>query len=485
MREIKLTEVELPDFGLPSVEPVVPPETYIKRLKVAQTLWRWRGLDAVIVYGDREHFANLTYLTGYDPRFEEALLILNLEIPEDEPGEERTDMIPIRPPNRVPTLVVGNEGWGYVPISPVNLNKVLYQNFSLPGQPRGTSSSLESILEESGIKQGSKVGVVGWKYFSSTDSDGYEQWLDLPSYMADILRTLVGRDGQVINITNTMIDPLDGLRVTNDVDQLAVFEYAATHTSQSLRNVLFGVRNGMSEYDAVRLMQLNGMPHAVHLMLSAGDRARMGLPSPSSRIIQQGDPFTMAFGLWGALNARAGFMVHSADELPETIQDYVEKVVEPYFRAVVEWYEHIGIGVKGGELFDIIHRHIGDPFFGVSLNPGHIIHLDEWVHSPIYKDSDMVLKSGMALQVDVIPATGTDYFTTNIEDGIALADETLRAEFESKYPEAWWRIQARRRFMQSVLGIRLKPEVLPFSNIPAYLPPYILSPRLVMTTIAT
>ena len=34
------------------------------------------GFDAIIVYADREHCANLSYLTGFDPRFEEALLIL-------------------------------------------------------------------------------------------------------------------------------------------------------------------------------------------------------------------------------------------------------------------------------------------------------------------------------------------------------------------------------------------------------------------------
>ncbi|HZS93019.1 MAG TPA: hypothetical protein VFE42_36710 [Chloroflexota bacterium] len=34
------------------------------------------GYDALLVYVDREHFANLAYLTGFDPRFEEALLIL-------------------------------------------------------------------------------------------------------------------------------------------------------------------------------------------------------------------------------------------------------------------------------------------------------------------------------------------------------------------------------------------------------------------------
>lgn len=60
-----------------------------------------------------------------------------------------------------------------------------------------------------------------------------------------------------------------------------------------------------------------------------------------------------------------------------------------------------------------------------------------------------------------IPATGSDHFTTNIEDGIALADDALREEIAARYPEAWSRIEARRAFMSDVLGIRLKPEVLP------------------------
>jgi hypothetical protein len=82
----------------------------------------------------------------------------------------------------------------------------------------------------------------------------------------------------------------------------------------------------------------------------------------------------------------------------------------------------------------------------------------------------------MAFQVDVIPATGTPWFTTNIEDTIALADEGLRAAFAAAYPEAWTRIEARRSFMANVLGIELHPDVLPFSNIPAWLPPFLLAP---------
>lgn len=459
MLDIELVEIDLPEFGLPTDEPVIPAAVYAARLTAARE--RMSSVcDVWVVYGDREHAANLAYLTGYDPRFEEALLIV--------PGIGD------------PWLLVGNEGWSYAAISPLCLHKLLYQNFSLPGQPRGKSQPLEAIFRAAGIRSGSRVGVVGWKYFSSGDSQDYTHWLDIPSYIADLLRDLVGQSGDVVNLTHTVINPADGLKAINEVEQLACFEYSASYASQSVRNVLFGLRAGMSERDAVRLMELDGQPLSVHLMLSSGERTKYGLASPSNRVIQQGDPITVALGLWGALNARAGFAVAHPDELPEGIHDYVEKLVKPYFRAAVAWYETVGIGVRGGDLYDAVHEIIGDAFFGVHLNPGHLIHLDEWVDSPVFAGSDIPLRSGMALQVDIIPATGTPYFTTNIEDGIALADVNLRAAFQHQYPHAWNRIQARRSFMENVLGIRLKPEVLPFSNIPAYLPPFWLSPQLAL-----
>jgi hypothetical protein len=198
------------------------------------------------------------------------------------------------------------------------------------------------------------------------------------------------------------------------------------------------------------------------------------------RKLERGDAIVCAFGLMGALNCRAGFLVAEANELPAGIRDYVEKLVAPYFEAVAAWYETIGIGVTGGELYDAVMGRLSDPFFGISLNPGHLIHLDEWVNSPIRQESDVPLVSGMAIQCDIIPATGTAYFMSNIEDGIALADEPLRRSFAASYPEAWSRIERRRAFMQDVLGIRLKPEVLPFSNIPAWLPPFWLAPDRVM-----
>ena len=56
-----------------------------------------------------------------------------------------------------------------------------------------------------------------------------------------------------------------------------------------------------------------------------------------------------------------------------------------------------------------------------------------------------------------------------------LADEALRSAPAKKFPACWRRIQARRKFMTTALGIRLDESVLPLNNIPAWLPPYALS----------
>ena len=236
------------------------------------------------------------------------------------------------------------------------------------------------------------------------------------------------------NATDLFIDAADGLRVVNEVEQLAAFEWAACQTSHGVRNLLAGLRPGMTEREAVRLLEWNGTPLSCHLMLTAGPRARFGLLSPGDRPIERGDPLTVAFGIWGALNCRAGFVAEDASALPDGIADYVERLVAPYFEAVAEWYGALHVGQVGGALQEIVDRHLGDAFFGIFLNPGHQLHLDEWVSSPVFPGSTIELRSGMALQCDIIPATGTPYFTTNIEDGLALADESLRAAFAAALP---------------------------------------------------
>ena len=451
----RLATVELPDFGMPEREPAIPPSVYAGRLARLRELADARGYDRLVLYADREHSASISWLTGFDPRFEEAIVVVG---DHDEP-----------------LILAGNECFGTAGAAPLPIRRELFQDLSLPGQPRHRSKPLADILGGEGFGPGRRVGVIGWKTYADPAA------IDAPAFLVDELRRLTGPGGTVDNATGLLIEPADGLRVTAEVEQLAALEYAACQTSNGIRRLLVGLRPGMTEREAVRLLDWNGMPLSCHLMLTAGPRATFGLLSPGDRAIERGDRFTVAFGVWGALDCRAGFVVEDATELPDGIGDYVERLVAPYFEAIAEWYGALRIGQTGGALHDIVMRHLGDPFFGIFLNPGHLIGLDEWINSPIAAGSTVELRSGMAFQVDVIPATGTDYFTTNIEDGVALADASLRSALAGAYPDAWARIQARRRFMTESLGIELHEDVLPLSNLAAHLPPFLLRPDRAMT----
>ncbi|HET6745056.1 MAG TPA: aminopeptidase P family N-terminal domain-containing protein [Candidatus Limnocylindria bacterium] len=446
----RLAEVSLPDFGMPDDMSELPANLYRERVERLRDLADRRGFDLLVVYADREHSANLAYLSGFDPRFEEAILVVGRD--------------------QEPAILVGNECYAMAGAAPLPMRRHLQQDLSLPSQPRDRSPTLATILADEGATGGRHVGVVGWKTYGDASR------MDAPAYLVDTLRSLVGGSGRVSNATDLLINAEDGLRVINEVEQLALMEWAACQTSSGVLRLLRGLEPGMTERAAVALLGWNGWPLSCHLMLTAGPRASFGLLSPGDRPIGRGDRFTVAFGIWGALNCRAGFVVEEAAELPGEIADYVDRLVGPYFGAVAEWYAALRIGQTGGALHEIVARRLGDPFFGIFLNPGHQIHLDEWVNSPISPGSTAELKSGMALQVDIIPATGTEYFTTNIEDGIALADEALRKELAKGFPSAWQRIEARRAFMAGSLGIELHPDVLPFSNIPAFLPPFLLRP---------
>ncbi len=463
-RPVHLRHVELPDFGQPESEPVVPASVYAARVAAAERRAAAHGLDVLLVWGDREHCGNIAYLCALDPRFEEAMLILK--------------------PGQAPRLCVGNEGWAYATLSPLPHERILFQELSLLGQPRGDSPALEDLLAAAGVAKGSRIGIAGWKYKEDGREVVRRSWIEAPAYLVDTLRAMAGDAALVENVTDLFMNARDGLRTRNEAEQLAAFEYASVLASTAVRDVLTGFRIGQTEHQAMELMRLNGFPTNCHPMLTAGPRASVGHASPSDRAIGRGDFLTAALGLWGTLSSRCGFVVADAAELPDGIRDYADKLVAPYFRAAAAWLEALRIGVTGGELYAAVHRHVGDPFFGVQLNPGHQVHLDEWLNSPVYAGSDIALMSGMALQLDIIPATGSDYQSTNIEDGYCLADSALRDELAAKFPAMYARTQARRRFMQDALGITLAPEVLPLSNAPAYLPPFLLRPFQVVTFVS-
>jgi len=461
-RKHRLIEIEWPEFG--ESEPPAPPPVaeFEARIGATRAAMERRGLTHLVVYGDREHFANLTYLSGFDPRFEEALLILGQQ------GD--------------PLLLVGNECEGYLTVSPLyvagKLRYERFQPFSLLNQPRDDSRFIKEIFAAEGIDKAAIVGCVGWKYFAEREHPNSAHAMDLPAYLVDTLRESAGWES-VFNATSIFMHPQDGLRTFCSPAEIAYFEYTNILASEGMKRMLFGLEVGMADHELAKLAQFNGTPLGCHMTLATGDNRERGLSSPIGAPVRRGDPLSTNICYWGSNSCRAGWVAESAQDLPAEAQDYIEYFAGPYFAAMSDWFSRLQPGTAGDELARLINERLPFDQFGIFLNPGHLIHLDEWVSSPIYAGSTDRLHSGMAMQVDVIPASPV-YFSTRMEDGVVLADETLRGQLQAQFPACLARCQQRRDFMIEILGIEVPEPVLPLANIPALVPPFFLRPNQVL-----
>ncbi len=456
VKTFRLIEMEWPEFGSAERPAQVGVSELEGRLKALRAGMAAEGLTHIVVYADREHFANIAYLTNFDPRFEESILIVT----ESES----------------PLLVVGNECEGYLDVSPLHVAGKLrterFQPFSLLNQPRDASRKIRDIFAGEGIGPTAKVGCIGWKYFADSEHPDGAHAIDIPSYLADTLRDLAGREA-VVNATALMMHPGHGLRAKCSPLEIAQFEYANILASEGMKRMLFGLRTGMTDNELASRIGYDGEPFSCHMTLVTEANRNLGLSSPIGARIELGSPLATNIAYWGSNICRAGWVAKSPEDLAPAARDYVEAFAGPYFAAMAEWFQLLKIGTPGGKLSDIIAEKLPFDRFGIFLNPGHLIHLDEWLSSPIYPGSDVALGSGMAIQVDVIPSSPA-YFSTRMEDGVVLADAELRRDLQTRHPDCFARCQQRRAFMIDALGIDLPEEVLPLSNMPAIVAPFFL-----------
>ena len=442
-----LRSVRLPDFDIPHARPIIPAETYAAR---ADAAYDRAGCDWLVVYADREHLANIAFLTGFEPRFEEALLLLGK-------GGRRV-------------LVEGNESGSYAVLAGLpNLEVVLCQSLSLLGQPRESAPNLEDVLGEIGVKRGDTIGLVGWKYLGADEWRGRLPTFQVPAFIVDTLREVIGDPAAVTDATQVLMHPENGLRAVVDVHEIAALEWGAARCSAAVWRIVQGAREGDDEFTAASRMGYAGEPLNCHVMLASASpgSAVVGLRSPVGRKLSRGDGVTTAVGYWGGLSCRAGLFTDHDDDFLDTAR--------AYFRGLVEWYDIADIGMSGGEIFAAVTEALSEHGLDQALNPGHLVGHDEWVHTPIRPGSSERLRSGMPFQVDIIPVPMKDNWALNHEDSVTFADEPLRAELARLYPEVHARIQARRDFIRDVIGIDLKPSILPMSHAPLALPPFWLA----------
>ena len=456
---IKLKEVEAPKPEEGLIPVMLSDETMQNRKARLLENMQKDGFDAVVVYADLEHGSNFEYLCGFLPRFEEALLILHA--------------------NGKAFMVLGNENLNKAGKARIEAVPIHMPHFSLPNQPMQTEKSVAQILASCELEDAGKIGLIGWKNFTSQVEDNHLLF-DLPYFLVEALKTVCGK-AQFANAAYLLIGE-NGVRTTNNANEFAHYEYGAALAGNCILKTMDRLKVGKTEMEMAETLAADGQRHSVVTIMATGARFEKANLYPGNKQIQCGDKISITTGFKGGLQSRAGYAVECAEQLPEKEQDYLKAVAIPYFQAVKTWLETIKIGINGNDLYEAVEAVLPKEDYGWTLNPGHLCADEEWMSSPIYPQSEETLQSGMLFQIDIIPSVN-GYGGVSCESGILLADEQLRKAIAKEYPAVWERIVKRRAYMQEVLGIRIQEDVLPTSMATAYLRPYLLKKEMALASV--
>lgn len=441
-----------PEYELPDNDPILSDTIFRDRLRKVTDRMKSEGYDYLFFYADREHYMNFEYLTGFSPRFEEGILLLH------KSGHA--------------VIFLGNECFGMYRTSRIPAEGVLYQVLSLPSQPCEDFRCLHEKLASLGVSKNTRVGIVGWKLMYPDYADIHVY--DIPSYMVEALKEVAGEE-QLFNVTDWFIHPDYGFRIINTAEEIASFEFGAAYASDAVDNIIRNMHSGMTEIEISQNTTCGFISNSCHPKVLLGERTNLGMVSPTTNVARLGDCCQITSGLRGGLTSRKGFFAYSEDDIPDGAKDFLQRIAIPYFTAAVNWYESIGIGVTGGEMYSLVDTIIPKEEYGWVLNPGHMVSSEEWISSPIKPGSDIVIRSGMCFQMDIIPQAPKPYAAVNCEDGVAIADVRLRDEIKEKFPDVFYRMMARRDFVEQYVGIKLKEEVLPLSNMYGIFRPFMLN----------
>ncbi|TAH72814.1 MAG: M24 family metallopeptidase [Anaerolineaceae bacterium] len=459
--KVELKKVMQPENEETLLPVMLKDETFEERREKLFSLMGEKELDTLVIYGDLEHGSNFEYLTGFLPRFEEGLLVVHRK------GKAY--------------LLLGNENLKMAAHSRIEAELIHVPYFSLPNQPMDGDYGIKEPLRQAGIRAGIKIGVVGWKYFTSSTLDN-SKLFDIPYYIMEGLMELAEDKASVINACGLFISPEYGVRTVNNANEIAHLEFGAALSGINILEAQNRVQPGMSEMELAQSYKSYGQKQSVISICATGERFIKANIYPSDKKIKVGDRMSLTVGYKGGLNSRAGYVVKNENELPDQEKQYLELLAKPYFAACAAWLVQIHIGMQGGELYNLVEDVFPKAKYNWFLNPGHLTSDDEWMSSPVYNGSKDILKSGMLLQLDIIPSI-IGMGGTSCESGIALADDALKKEIRDKYPMVWARMEARLNYIRNVINIKVSNDVLPLSCITGYYRPFFLDKEKALTMV--
>ena len=361
----------------------------------------------------------MAWLTGFDPRFEEAILVLG-----------QTDE---------PAILVGNEchgmaGRGAAPDAPPPVPG------SEPAEPApGPVRPLGDILAAEGVGPGSRIGVIGWKTYADRTK------LEAPAFLVDELRRAGRPAGLVENAGDLLIDAADGLRVVNEVEQLRLSRVgrlpdlrrrAPLAGRPAARHDRAGGRPAAAlERDPALLPpDADGRPAGRRSGCSARATGRSSAGPVHHRLRDLGRA-----QLPGRL--RRGGRVRAVRGNPRLRRSPRRPLLRGGRRLVRGAPRRAGWWNAPG----IVDHHLGDPFFGISLNPGHQMRARRVGRFAGRTGLHDRAPLGDGPAVDIIPATGTDVLSPRTSRMASRwQTQSLRGDLAGTVPDAWSRIATRR-----------------------------------------
>ena len=246
---IELTHVKKPNIE-ENIYPVfLSDETMKERKDAILNRMKENDLDSIVVWADLEHGNNFEYLVGFLPRFEEALLVLHKD--------------------GIAEIVLGNENLNKASKSRIPVTPVHMPHFSLPNQPMKTDKSVSEILEQCNLSQDKKVGLVGWKNFTSKHDENSELF-DLPAFIVEALKKNLP-DTKFINATFIFIGE-NGARCTNNANEFAHYEFGAALAGNCMLKAIDKLDVDVSEMEVADELDVGGQTHSVVTIMAVGAR---------------------------------------------------------------------------------------------------------------------------------------------------------------------------------------------------------------------
>lgn len=211
--------------------------TIKERQNKVLNLMKEKEVTSLVIYADKEHGSNFEYLVGFIPRFEEAVLVLNID--------------------GTSVLVLGNETFNKVQYSRIKSAGKKCSLFSLPNQPMKELKELKEVFSEISMDTSGKLGVVGWKLIPEMKNS-----FDIPEFIITALTSVVERE-KLVNATDLFISPKYGARITNNANEIAHYEYGASLASDGVLEAMNALETDKSEMEIGEVLNKQGQYNSV------------------------------------------------------------------------------------------------------------------------------------------------------------------------------------------------------------------------------